>query len=184
VRRRTRRSRRPSSARACPRTGRPARSGSERAVHDLRPLLWIERLGIAVEPTTSQDSIVTTRRSPCMARPARAASSFASIPCGEVALETRLAWDSCRSGEPQSSKPRTLGVRFAPGRTKDWATIAWGCAARCGPLDLHSWGQRTPAISNPGCIPPQCWLVSPLREPRCRHARRSHSMPGPSRKEP
>src|SRR4051812_46552229 len=37
---------------------------------------------IAVEPLTSQNSIVTTRRSPSIARPARAASSLASSSLG------------------------------------------------------------------------------------------------------
>ena len=37
---------------------------------------------MAVEPWTSQKSIVTTRRSPSIERPTRAASSLASMPLG------------------------------------------------------------------------------------------------------
>src|SRR3954470_2767253 len=51
---------------------------------------------IAVEPLTSQNSIVTTRRSPAIARPARAASSLASSSRGRNGSSSSPAAASSR----------------------------------------------------------------------------------------
>jgi hypothetical protein len=62
---------------------------------------------IAVEPFTSQNSIVTTRRSPSMARPSRAASSLASSSLGR---------NVSSAGPPASSRvPHALQKRAPSG---------------------------------------------------------------------
>src|SRR5262249_1375761 len=66
---------------------------------------------MAVEPLTSQNSIVTTRRSPSIARPARAASSLASSSRGRNGSSSAPASASSRLPHAlQNREPSGLAV--------------------------------------------------------------------------
>jgi hypothetical protein len=74
---------------------------------------------IDVEPTTSQKSIVTMRRSPCIARPARAASSLVSVPCGRYRSTCVSRADRGVHRAASRSSSRTAPGRSSPHRRRD-----------------------------------------------------------------